>query len=71
MQLVPVRTAVIRTAILLCVVVALDAAAALFIAKPVLWCARIPTLIPLFTPFVLMTWRGKARFEHGSRSPRP
>jgi hypothetical protein len=37
-------------AVLLCVVVAIDAAAALFIAKPQVWCLLIPTLIPIFTP---------------------
>lgn len=42
-------------AILLFVVVALDAAAALFIAKPLLWCAIIPALIPVLTPAVIFT----------------
>ncbi|MGA8230982.1 MAG: hypothetical protein WB795_05830 [Candidatus Acidiferrales bacterium] len=37
-------------AILLGVVVTIDALAALLIAKPQVWCAIIPALIPIFTP---------------------
>jgi hypothetical protein len=44
-------------AVLLCLVVALDVAASLFVAKPLLWCARIPALIPLLTPLVIFSWR--------------
>jgi hypothetical protein len=57
MELLPVRSCAIRMAILILVVVALDVAAAFLIAKPVLWCARIPALIPLFTPAVIFTRR--------------
>jgi hypothetical protein len=57
MQILPFRSAVKRMAILLCVVVALDAAAALFIARPVLWCATIPALLPVLTPFVIFSRR--------------
>jgi hypothetical protein len=48
-------------AVLILVVVALDVASALLIAKPVLWCARIPALIPLFTPAVIFTRRAQSK----------
>jgi hypothetical protein len=41
-------------AILLCSVAALEVAAALFTAKPQLWCAVIPAFIPLLTPAVII-----------------
>lgn len=47
-------------AILLCVVVLIDGAAALLIAKPARWCAVIPGLIPLFTPLAIFSFRSKA-----------
>jgi hypothetical protein len=55
MRILPFPVAARRMAILLFVVVALDAAAALFIAKPLLWCAIIPALIPVLTPAVIFT----------------
>jgi|HubBroStandDraft_1064217.scaffolds.fasta_scaffold505457_2 hypothetical protein len=61
MQILPVRSCAIRMAILLCVVVTLDAAAALFIAKPLLWCATIPALIPLLTPAVIFSTRVQSK----------
>jgi hypothetical protein len=42
-------------AILLCSVAAIDAAAAFLIAKPQLWCAIIPVLIPLLTPAAILS----------------
>jgi hypothetical protein len=60
MEILPVRSCAIRMAVLIGVVVALDAAAALLIARPLLWCARIPALIPLFTPWVIFT-RSRSR----------
>jgi hypothetical protein len=48
-------------AILLCVVAAIDAAAALLIPKPRLWCAVIPALIPIFTPAVLFSFRRSSK----------
>jgi hypothetical protein len=54
MRVRPVASCAKRMAVLLCVVAALDAAAAWFIAKPVLWCAMIPALIPLLTPAVIL-----------------
>jgi hypothetical protein len=42
-------------AILICVVGAIDAAGAYFIAKPLLWCATIPGLIPLLTPIAIFS----------------
>ena len=47
-------------AILLCLVCALDVAAAFLIAKPLLWCALIPVLIPIFTPAVIFSYRARA-----------
>jgi hypothetical protein len=44
-------------AILICVVGALDVAAALLTAKPQLWCAVIPVLIPIFTPAAIFERR--------------
>jgi hypothetical protein len=44
-------------ALLLTVVVAVDAAAALVTAKPQLWCAVIPALIPILTPAATFTSR--------------
>jgi hypothetical protein len=43
-------------AFLICLVGALDVAAAFFIAKPLVWCAVIPALIPLFTPAAIFTF---------------
>lgn len=57
MQMLPMPTCVRRMAILIFLVVAIDAAAAYFIAKPALWCALIPVLIPLFTPFAIFSRR--------------
>jgi hypothetical protein len=45
--MVSTRTAAMRMAILLGVVAAMDAAAALLIAKPLFWCLVIPVLIPI------------------------
>jgi hypothetical protein len=61
MQILPLPSAAKRMAILLCFVVALDAAAALFTAKPLLWCARIPGLIPLLTPAAIFSFRAQSK----------
>lgn len=53
------RTAAIRMAMILGFVGALDAAAALLLAKPAHLCAVIPVLIPLLTPLVLLPPRSK------------
>jgi hypothetical protein len=63
MQMVSTRTAAIRMAILLCLVVALDAAAALLIAKPQVWCAVIPGLILVFLPVVLFSRGGPSKIQ--------
>jgi hypothetical protein len=63
MQMVSTRTAAIRMAILLCVVVAMDAAAALLIAKPRFWCMVIPILIPIFIPVVLFSRDGPSQIQ--------
>jgi hypothetical protein len=55
------RTACIRMAIILLSVCAIDAAVALFVAKPARLCAVIPALIPLLTPLVLPPPRGKGK----------
>jgi len=59
MQILPVRSAAIRIAILICVVAAIDIAAACLIAEPARWCAVIPGLIPLFTPAAIFSFRAK------------
>jgi hypothetical protein len=61
--MVSTRTAAIRMAILLGVVAAMDAAAALLIAKPLFWCLMIPVLIPIFTPAVLFSRGGPAKIH--------
>jgi hypothetical protein len=42
-------------AILICLVAAIDVAASILIAKPQVWCAIIPVLIPIFTPVAIYT----------------
>jgi hypothetical protein len=59
-QTLPLPTCVRRMAILICLVGAIDVAAAYLIPKPLLWCAVIPVLIPLFTPLAI--------FSHGFQS---
>jgi hypothetical protein len=53
MQMRPVPSCAKRMAVLLCAVAAIDAAAALLIPKPQLWCAIIPALIPILTPVAI------------------
>jgi len=57
MQLRSTRSCALRMAILICLVAAIDVAASLLIAKPQLWCAVIPILIPIFTPVAIYTRR--------------
>jgi len=57
----PVPSIARRMAIILCVVAAIDALAAFLIAKPQVWCAIIPTLIPIFTPFAIYSFRAQAK----------
>jgi hypothetical protein len=61
MRVLPFRTCAQRMAVLLCVVSALDVAAVFLTAKPQLWCALIPALIPLFTPAVIFSFRGQQK----------
>jgi hypothetical protein len=42
-------------AVLILLVAAIDIAAAFLTAKPQLWCALIPALIPLFTPALIFS----------------
>ena len=55
MQILPHHSCVRRMAFLLCVVAAIDVAAAFLAAKPLLWCALIPGLIPILTPAVIFS----------------
>jgi hypothetical protein len=64
MHVLPVRSCALRMAVLLCIVVALDVAAASLIAKPQLWCAVIPALIPIFTPAAIFSFRAHQKTEH-------
>ncbi len=57
MHILPLRSAAKRMAILMCAVCAMDVAAVFLTAKPQLWCARIPALIPLLTPAVIFSRR--------------
>jgi hypothetical protein len=56
-QMLPFPTSLRRMALLICLVGAIDVAAAFLIAKPQLWCALIPVLIPLFTPAAIFSYR--------------
>jgi hypothetical protein len=55
MRMLSTRSCAQRMAILLCVVCAIDVAAAFISAKPQLWCALIPVLIPIFTPAAIFS----------------
>jgi hypothetical protein len=57
MQILPVRSCALRMAILLVSVAALDVAAAFLIAKPQIWCAVIPALIPILTPVAILDFK--------------
>ena len=57
MQLRPTRSCAIRMAILICLVAAIERSASILIAKPQVWCALIPILIPIFTPVAIFTRR--------------
>jgi hypothetical protein len=48
-------------AILICLVGVIDVAAVFLTAKPQLWCALIPVLIPFFTPAVIFSRGGLLR----------
>jgi hypothetical protein len=61
MRILPLGLCARRMAVLLCGVAALDVAAALLAAKPLLWCARIPALIPLLTPAVIFSYRAPSK----------
>jgi len=60
MQIRPFRSAALRMAVVLCFVVALDVAAVFLTAKPQVWCAVIPALIPLLTPAVIFSRRSQS-----------
>jgi hypothetical protein len=61
LRTLPLPVSARRMAILLIVVVAIDAAAALLIPNPRLWCALIPALIPALTPFAIFGRRAPAK----------
>lgn len=60
MQVQPVPIIAWRMAVLLICVVAVDAATALVLQHPAVWCAMIPALIPLLTPAAIFFPRAKA-----------
>jgi len=57
MQIRPLPSAALSMGILLCLVAAADVAAVFLTARPRLWCALIPALIPLLTPAVIFSRR--------------
>ena len=61
MQTLPLPTCARRMAILICLVAAIDVAALFLVAKPQLWCALIPFLIPIFTPAVIFSRRVQSK----------
>jgi hypothetical protein len=61
MRILPLRTAALRMGILLCFVCALDVAAVFLTAKPQLWCALIPALIPILTPAAIFSPRSRSK----------
>jgi len=61
MQILPLASCARRMAVLLCAVAAIDVAAAFLTAKPQLWCALIPALIPIFTPAVIFSRRVQSK----------
>jgi len=56
-QILPLAVCARRMAVLLCVVAAIDLAALFLTAKPQLWCAVIPAIIPIFTPVMIFSYR--------------
>jgi hypothetical protein len=61
MRILPLRSAALRMAILLCFVCALDIAAVFLTAKPRLWCALIPALLPILTPAAIFSRRVQSK----------
>jgi len=61
MQIRPLRSAALRMGVLLCFVVAADVAAVFLTAKPQLWCALIPILIPVLTPVAIFSRRVQSK----------
>ncbi len=55
----PVRSAALRVATLLCVVGILDGAAAFLLPNPRIWCGAVIPSLMLFTPFVVWRWNSK------------
>jgi hypothetical protein len=60
MQALPLPTGLRRMAILISLVGGIDVAAAFLTAKPQLWCALIPVLIPIFTPVAIFSLRAQS-----------
>jgi hypothetical protein len=60
-RMLPLPVSLRRMAVLICLVCAVDVTAAFLTAKPQLWCALIPVLIPLFTPAVMFSRSVEAR----------
>jgi hypothetical protein len=57
MRILPLSICARRMAILLCLVSAIDVAAVFLTARPHLWCALIPALIPILTPVAIFSRR--------------
>lgn len=57
MRILPVLSRARRIAVLIVLVVAADDAAVSLIAKLVRGCVIIPTLIPIFTPMAIFSYR--------------
>jgi len=60
-QTLPLPVSLRRMAVLICLVGAIDVAAAFLTAKPQLWCALIPALIPIFTPAAIFSRRVQSK----------
>ena len=61
MQTLPLPVSLRRMAILICLVGAIDVAAVFLTARPQLWCALIPALIPIFTPAAIFSRRAQSK----------
>jgi hypothetical protein len=61
MEILPLLSCAKRMAILIVLVAAVDVSAVFLAAKPLLWCARMPALIPLFTPAVIFKRRAQPK----------
>ena len=61
MRILPLRRAALRMSILLSFVCAVDIGAVFLTARPQLWCALIPALIPILTPAAISSPRSRSK----------